>query len=220
MSHRWTSISRVNNCYLIFPPLFILVLFILLFPTLYNRFHENVLHIPVPTTTNPQIGIIFPPITPLPFTPFPVPSDTPIPGTFPETRPQNPPDVSESGRIVPDFGDAWKAAHSKARAKIAGWSLQDKVDAVTGVGWQGGLCVGNIKQIQDFPGLCLEVNTLSFNFSDIRYSQCMCRMRLSVFVMSTLLPHSRLDSTLPQRKLVEHEPDQTTLISSSALIGP
>ncbi|KAK7693727.1 hypothetical protein QCA50_003299 [Cerrena zonata] len=103
-----------------------------------------------------ETGIIAPPITPAPFTPFPVASDTPIPGTFPETRPQNPPDVSQSGKVVPDFGVAWKTAHSKAKALIAGWSLEDKVDAVTGVGWQGGLCVGNIKPIQNFPGLCLE----------------------------------------------------------------
>ena len=84
------------------------------------------------------LGINDLPITSLPFTPFPVPSDIPIPGTFPETQPQHPPPVSDSGKVVPDFGGAWKAAHDKAKTRITGWSLEDKVAAATGVGWEAG----------------------------------------------------------------------------------
>ena len=103
------------------------------------------------------IGINDLPITSLPFTPFPVPSDIPIPGTFPETQPQHPPPVSDSGKVVPDFGGAWKAAHDKAKTRITGWSLEDKVAAATGVGWEAGLCIGNIPKIRDFDGICLQV---------------------------------------------------------------
>ena len=103
----------------------------------------------------------------MPFTPFPVPSDTPVSGIFPETQPQKPPPVSDSGKVLPDFGEAWKAAHSKAKSRIADWSLEDKVTAVTGVGWEGGLCIGNIRKIRDFNGICLQVASflvLSDNF--------------------------------------------------------
>ena len=103
------------------------------------------------------LGINDLPITSLPFTPFPVPSDIPIPGTFPETQPQHPPPVSDSGKVVPDFGGAWKAEHDKAKTRITGWSLEDKVAAVTGVGWEAGLCIGNIPRIRDFGGICLQV---------------------------------------------------------------
>lgn len=108
-------------------------------------------------------GIITIPISPVPFTPFPVPSDTPIPGVFVETDPANPPPVEKApglGGASPDFGQAWKSAHAKAKKKIASYSLDDKVALATGVGWMAGLCVGNIRAVQDFPGLCLEVRML------------------------------------------------------------
>ena len=101
------------------------------------------------------------PITSLPFTPFPVPTDTPIVGTHPQVRPQNPPPTSDSGRVIPDFGEAWKVAYDKAKSKISSWSLEDKVATTTGTGWQTGLCVGVTPKVQDFPGLCLQVGILS-----------------------------------------------------------
>ncbi|CAL1705089.1 unnamed protein product [Somion occarium] len=118
------------------------------------------------TGAGTETGIIFPTITPESFTPFPVPSDTPIPNTFPETQPQNPPAVSDSGKVVPDFGQAWKRAYSKAKARIASWSLEQKVNSTTGIGWSNGLCVGNIPPIKDWPGLCLEDSPLGVRFAD------------------------------------------------------
>ena len=114
------------------------------------------------TNTNSvsSTGIITIPIAPVSFTPFPVPSDTPITGVFPETNPLNPPPVSEApglGGILPDFGQAWETAKAKAKAKVASYSLDEKVALTTGVGWMGGRCVGNIPAFADFPGLCLEV---------------------------------------------------------------
>lgn len=151
--------SKSKRCYFIFPSLIVLVLFVILFPTLFNRFRHQSNSISTSLTVSPT-GIIFPTITPESFTPFPVPSDTPIPNTFPETQPQNPPAVSDSGKVVPDFGQAWKRAYSKAKARIASWSLEQKVNSTTGIGWSNGLCVGNIPPIKDWPGLCLEVRNI------------------------------------------------------------
>ncbi|KAK7681535.1 hypothetical protein QCA50_015267 [Cerrena zonata] len=110
------------------------------------------------TVTGPGFSNL--PITSLPFTPFPAPSDTPIPGVFTQTGPENPPDVSDSGKVFPDFGDAWKTAYDKAKAKISTWTLEEKVSAGTGVGWQKGLCIGNTPSIGDFPGICLQDSPL------------------------------------------------------------
>lgn len=112
------------------------------------------------TDSFPPLGIIAPTITPVSFTPFPVPSDIPISGVFPETDPSDPPTVANApglGGVVPDFAQAWKNAKAKAKAHLAKFKLEDKVALTTGVGWMGGLCVGNIPPVQDFPGLCLEV---------------------------------------------------------------
>ncbi len=117
------------------------------------------------TSTNPDssAGIITIPIAPVSFTSFPVPSDTPIAGVFTEINPFNPPEATEApglGGVIPDFGQAWKTAKSKAKAKLATFSLEDKVALTTGVGWEGGRCVGNIPSVEDFPGLCLEASRL------------------------------------------------------------
>lgn len=111
------------------------------------------------SSTSPE-GPITIPIAPVPFTPFPVPSDTPIPGVFPVTNPSKPPPVSEApglGGLIPDFAQAWKTAKAKAKAKLANYTLEQKVAITTGVGWENGRCVGNIPAVADFPGLCLEV---------------------------------------------------------------
>ena len=134
----------------------VLVLFAVLYPTLRHRKSES--HTALAECSSPSCtGIIFPSITPQSFTPFPVPSDTPIANVFVETTPDDPPPTSDTGKVVPDFGQAWKVAHSKAKTRISSWSLEEKVATTTGVGWSKGLCVGNIPAIADWEGLCLEV---------------------------------------------------------------
>ena len=43
---------------------------------------------------------------------------------------------------------------------MAEFTLEEKVNITTGVGWMGGRCVGNIPAVGDFPGLCLEDSPL------------------------------------------------------------
>ncbi|KAF9452890.1 glycoside hydrolase family 3 protein [Macrolepiota fuliginosa MF-IS2] len=112
--------------------------------------------------------IIKPPIAPTTFTPFPVPSENPVPGVIVVTDPHQPPAVGSS--VVPDFGPAWNTAYSKAKAKVAAFSLEEKVSVVTGVG-AGSRCVGNIPAIQPitgrgWPGLCLEDSPLGVRLAD------------------------------------------------------
>ena len=112
------------------------------------------------TDSTPSIGIIAPTITPVSFTPFPVPSDITISGVFTEADPSKPPAVDKApglGGVLPDFAQAWQKAKAKAVSHLKKFSLEDKVALTTGVGWMGGRCVGNIPPVQDFPGLCLEV---------------------------------------------------------------
>ncbi|KAI0820480.1 glycoside hydrolase superfamily [Trametes gibbosa] len=104
------------------------------------------------------------PISKYPFTSFPVPEASPIPGVFPQTSPKSPPPPGSS--LIPDFGPAWERAHARAKKLISGWSLEQKVATTTGVGWMGGRCVGNIPPVADFPGLCLEDSPLGVRFTD------------------------------------------------------
>ncbi|KAI0351205.1 glycoside hydrolase [Trametes cingulata] len=105
------------------------------------------------------------PISSYPFTPFPVPSAPPIPGVFPSTSPRTPPPPGSP--LIPDFAPAWAHAHARARSLIASWTLEQKVNATTGVGWMGGRCVGNIPAISpSFPGLCLEDSPLGVRDTD------------------------------------------------------
>ncbi|KAI9453291.1 beta-glucosidase [Russula earlei] len=114
--------------------------------------------------TEPGPSVI--PVTPYPFASFPSPSaQPPIPGVYPESSPKHPPPV-DSPDLVPDFVQAWTVAYKKAKAKLAAWSLQKKVNITTGVGWANGRCVGNIPPIGDFPGLCLEDSPLGVRFAD------------------------------------------------------
>lgn len=50
--------------------------------------------------------------------------------------------------------------------KIANFSIEEKVNVTTGVGWMNGLCVGNIPPVQNWPGLCLEDSPLGVRFGD------------------------------------------------------
>ncbi|KAJ8517606.1 hypothetical protein ONZ45_g5248 [Pleurotus djamor] len=98
------------------------------------------------------------------FHPFPAPSQPPVPGIFEVTDPNNPPPVNSP--IIPDFNPKWAEAYAKAKALISKFSLEEKVNVTTGVGWTNGLCVGNIPPIQDWPGLCLEDSPLGVRFGD------------------------------------------------------
>jgi beta-glucosidase len=48
----------------------------------------------------------------------------------------------------------WDAAYTKATTMLGKLTLQQKINMVTGVGWQKGPCVGNIAAISSagFPG--------------------------------------------------------------------
>jgi hypothetical protein len=84
---------------------------------------------------------------------------------YPASSPKHPPPV-ESPALVPDFAAAWTTAYQKAKAKIAAWSLEEKVNVTTGVGWMYGRCVGNIPPISNFLGLCLDDSPLGVRHAD------------------------------------------------------
>jgi beta-glucosidase len=52
----------------------------------------------------------------------------------------------------------WAAAYAKAKAALAKLSNQDKVNMVTGTGWEKGPCVGNTLGVSSigYPALCLQ----------------------------------------------------------------
>ena len=63
----------------------------------------------------------------------------------------------------------WSAAYTKANAALAKLSLQDKVNIVTGVGWDKGPCVGNTQAISSisYPQLCLQDSPLGIRFGKV-----------------------------------------------------
>ncbi|PWN31092.1 glycoside hydrolase [Jaminaea rosea] len=62
----------------------------------------------------------------------------------------------------------WAEPVRKAREYIQSFNLTQRVQLVTGVGWQQGPCVGNIAAIPEvgFPGLCLQDSPLGVRFAD------------------------------------------------------
>ncbi len=56
----------------------------------------------------------------------------------------------------------WQDAYQKAKAFVSQLTLLEKVNLTTGVGWEGGPCVGNTGTIPrlNFPGLCLQDSPL------------------------------------------------------------
>ncbi|KAG5645639.1 hypothetical protein DXG03_005630 [Asterophora parasitica] len=127
----------------------------------------------VPTASSEPVvslsAINAPPISSYTFSPFPTPSQVPIPGVFPATDPRNPPPVNSP--LIPDFAPAWAAAYARAKEKIEKFTLDEKVSVATGVGWQNGRCVGNIPAIEPivgrgWPGLCLEDAPLGIRLAD------------------------------------------------------
>lgn len=68
--------------------------------------------------------------------------------------------------VVPDFAPAWAAAYTKAIHMISNFTIQQKVNITTGIGWGNGLCVGNTPAVGDFPGLCLQDSPLGVRDTD------------------------------------------------------
>ncbi|KAG6849373.1 hypothetical protein H0H93_008977 [Arthromyces matolae] len=79
------------------------------------------------------------PISSNTFSPFPTPSQSPVPNVYPKFDPSNPPSVNSP--LIPDFNPAWAAAYEKAKDKVSGFTLDEKISTATGVGWMNGLCV-------------------------------------------------------------------------------
>jgi beta-glucosidase len=70
-------------------------------------------------------------------------------------------------RDAPSGTAAWAAAQSSASAALAKMSQQDKINIVTGIGWnKGGPCVGNTAAISsiNYPQLCLQDGPLGVRY--------------------------------------------------------
>ncbi|KAL7414341.1 glycoside hydrolase family 3 protein [Mrakia frigida] len=68
---------------------------------------------------------------------------------------------------------AWADAVRKAKALISTWTIEQKANVTTGVGWTNGRCVGNIASQPEigFPnGLCLQDSPLGIRFADFASS--------------------------------------------------
>ncbi|KAG2032842.1 glycoside hydrolase family 3 protein [Suillus americanus] len=111
-------------------------------------------------------GVITIPLSSYSFTPYPTPTPTPRPPVFPATDPLNPPDVSSDRHVVPDFAPAWTTAYQKAKNLISNYTIEEKVNITTGVGFGVGLCSANIAPNKNFPGLCLEDSPLAVRGAD------------------------------------------------------
>ncbi|CAI7676819.1 unnamed protein product [Penicillium discolor] len=62
----------------------------------------------------------------------------------------------------------WDAAYSKAQTALLKLNQTEKVGIVTGVGWEGGPCVGNTYAPSsiDYPSLCLQDSPLGIRFAN------------------------------------------------------
>ncbi|KAK3312130.1 glycoside hydrolase superfamily [Apodospora peruviana] len=74
--------------------------------------------------------------------------------------------VAHAAAPVATGTGAWAAAYSSASAALAKMSQNDKVNIVTGVGWDKGPCVGNTPSIGSiqYPQLCLQDGPLGVRF--------------------------------------------------------
>ncbi|EIE79560.1 hypothetical protein G6F47_007825 [Rhizopus delemar] len=63
---------------------------------------------------------------------------------------------------------SWDDAYVKAKELVDQMSLEQKVNITTGIGWEGGPCVGNTYAITDpdFPSLCLQDAPLGIRFAN------------------------------------------------------
>ncbi|CAO2651518.1 Nn.00g040880.m01.CDS01 [Neocucurbitaria sp. VM-36] len=89
-----------------------------------------------------------------------------------------PSDTTTSKRAV----GSWDDAYTKATAALAKLSQTDKIGIVTGVGWQGGNCVGNTKAASSigYPSLCLQDGPLG-----VRYIQGATAFAAGIHAAST-----------------------------------
>ncbi|KAL1897129.1 glycoside hydrolase 3 [Sporothrix stenoceras] len=71
-----------------------------------------------------------------------------------------------NAEIMADGGVDWDAAYAKATAAVGKLSQQDKVNIVSGVGWNKGPCVGNTSPISsiNYPQLCLQDGPLGIRY--------------------------------------------------------
>ncbi|WWC58680.1 uncharacterized protein I303_101224 [Kwoniella dejecticola CBS 10117] len=62
----------------------------------------------------------------------------------------------------------WDEAHRKALRYLANWTVEEKVQLTTGMGWEQGRCLGNIAPIpsRNFSGLCLMDSPLGIRLTD------------------------------------------------------
>jgi beta-glucosidase len=62
----------------------------------------------------------------------------------------------------------WDAAYSRAQAALLKLNQTEKVGIATGVGWQGGPCVGNTYAPSsiDYPSLCLQDSPLGIRYAN------------------------------------------------------
>lgn len=62
----------------------------------------------------------------------------------------------------------WASAYARAKEFVSQLTLLEKVNLTTGVGWEGGPCVGNTGDITrlDFRGLCMQDSPLGIRFSE------------------------------------------------------
>lgn len=62
----------------------------------------------------------------------------------------------------------WTTAYSKAKASLAQLTLAQKVDIVTGIGWENGPCVGNTAAVPSigYPEICLQDSPLGIRFAN------------------------------------------------------
>lgn len=61
---------------------------------------------------------------------------------------------------------SWEESYSKAKELVDRMSLEQKVNITTGIGWEGGPCVGNSGSTPEFPELCLQDSPLGMRFVD------------------------------------------------------
>ncbi|KAJ4363580.1 glycoside hydrolase 3 [Neocucurbitaria cava] len=89
-----------------------------------------------------------------------------------------PSDSTTSKRAI----GTWDDAYTKATAALAKLSQNDKIGIVTGVGWQGGNCVGNTKAASSigYPSLCLQDGPLG-----VRYIQGATAFSAGIHAAST-----------------------------------
>lgn len=77
-------------------------------------------------------------------------------------------DIPAPLRVQNQFTPKWQQAHTRAAQSLRKWSLEDKVNLATGVGWMQGRCVGNTPALPQhgWKGLCMQDSPLGPRFTD------------------------------------------------------